>query len=106
MRTRGPSCGNLWAARPIKRIICGPNESKAGVAQAVEQRIRNAWVGGSNPSTGIPDFHFDPTRYRRSRLKTYSRIAYNAGTFIVRMSPCTTKPPTNTPYTFVFGSIS
>jgi hypothetical protein len=24
----------------------------AGVAQSVEQRIRNAWVGGSNPSTG------------------------------------------------------
>ena len=26
--------------------------TKAGVAQVVEQRIRNAWVGGSNPSTG------------------------------------------------------
>ena len=24
----------------------------ADVAQLVEQRIRNAWVGGSNPSTG------------------------------------------------------
>ena len=33
----------------------------AGVAQAVEQRIRNAWVGGSNPSTGIPTSHFEPT---------------------------------------------
>ena len=29
-----------------------PNVSTAGVAQSVEQRIRNAWVGGSNPSTG------------------------------------------------------
>ena len=26
--------------------------TNAGVAQVVEQRIRNAWVGGSNPSTG------------------------------------------------------
>ena len=39
--------------------MCHPNESEAGVAQAVEQRIRNAWVGGSNPSTGIPDCWFD-----------------------------------------------
>ena len=61
-RTHGSSRRNLWAARPIRRIICGPNESEAGVAQAVEQRIRNAWVGGSNPSTGIPEFHFDNSK--------------------------------------------
>ena len=39
--------------------MCDPKNSEAGVAQAVEQRIRNAWVGGSNPSTGIPDYWFD-----------------------------------------------
>ena len=31
---------------------------QAGVAQAVEQRIRNAWVGGSNPSTGTTDVFY------------------------------------------------
>ena len=34
------------AARFVKAV------HEAGVAQLVEQRIRNAWVGGSNPSTG------------------------------------------------------
>ena len=34
---------------------------QAGVAQSVEQRIRNAWVGGSNPSTGtIKTANLDP----------------------------------------------
>ena len=32
--------------------MCRLRQIFAGVAQAVEQRIRNAWVGGSNPSTG------------------------------------------------------
>ncbi len=35
-----------WRSRAI--ILRAP----AGVAQLVEQRIRNAWVGGSNPSAG------------------------------------------------------
>ena len=35
----------------------------AGVAQLVEQRIRNAWVGGSNPSAG--------TKQDQIRVKTF-----------------------------------
>ena len=33
-------------------ILCTFHCSSAGVAQLVEQRIRNAWVGGSNPFSG------------------------------------------------------
>ena len=38
--------------KPAKNEDNVPAQGLAGVAQAVEQRIRNAWVGGSNPSTG------------------------------------------------------
>lgn len=33
----------------------------AGVAQLVEQRIRNAWVGGSSPFTGTISSNIDET---------------------------------------------
>jgi hypothetical protein len=34
-----------------------PGTAKAAVAQLVEQRIRNAWVGGSSPFRGTNDFN-------------------------------------------------
>ena len=40
IRLKYPACRN------------GNPQHRAGVAQVVEQRIRNAQVGGSNPSTG------------------------------------------------------
>jgi hypothetical protein len=32
--------------------MAGIQLNQAGIAQLVEQRIRNAWVGGSTPSSG------------------------------------------------------
>ena len=48
---------SLWRAMGQAAIIfrlagCSKSAPYADVAQVVEQRIRNAWVGGSNPSVG------------------------------------------------------
>jgi hypothetical protein len=55
-RRRSPEC----ARNENKRVAirwqflpwCAKKANKAAVAQLVEQRIRNAWVGGSNPFRG------------------------------------------------------
>lgn len=41
----------------------------AAVAQLVEQRIRNAWVGGSNPSSGTTSYRIDG--YGRLKPRIY-----------------------------------
>ena len=45
-------CSHWFPQALFPFIIRGFVSSNADVAQVVEQRIRNAWVGGSNPSVG------------------------------------------------------
>ncbi len=45
----------------------------ATVAQLVEQRIRNAWVGGSNPSGGSTSFFYFGICYFFWSCCTFSR---------------------------------
>lgn len=50
---RGPSRDSAaYRHFEVRGGSCDPSLARAGVAQMVEQRIRNAWVGGSNPFTG------------------------------------------------------
>ena len=56
LRHAHPAC-QLRHCRPslrlrFSRITRTPRRRRAAVAQPVEQRIRNAWVGGSNPLRG------------------------------------------------------
>ncbi len=65
-RTSGRMSGRMngYDARPASsparappcvtpgRVLLGRRSRVAAVAQPVEQRIRNAWVGGSNPFRG------------------------------------------------------